>query len=136
MTGVSFHLQLVWSTTVLTCSGSATDADGGTPSFTYAWNVVGNTTVLSTTDTSALRPRLFSPDEVRCVVTATDAEGDADQADATVDVENRAPVISAIVISPATGVKTKTALTCTVTASDADGTTTSVSTTTTGSEPF
>ena len=74
---------------------------------------MGDTTVLSTTDTLTLTSALVQPgDEVRCVVTATDAEGDTDQADATVDVENRAPVISAIIISPATGVTTKTALTC------------------------
>ena len=76
---------------------------------------------LSTTNTVTLNFRVQPDDVVVCTASATDSCGDIGSNSATVTVENTAPVVSTVVITPASAVKTNTTLTCAATASDADG---------------
>ena len=112
----------VTATTTLTCTGTAYDPDGGTPTLSYAWTDVASGASMGTGDTLALDPATSAPgDTVQCTVTATDGVGGSDTGTATVDVENSAPTVDSVSINPPSGVTTSTTLTCAATASDVDG---------------
>ena len=118
----------------LTCSGAATDADGGTPSLSYQWakqaGGTGTPTNISsaTTNTLTLSPTVVQPgDNILCRITATDADGGSAQGTDVVTVDNSDPVVTDVQIRPDTNVTTSTTLTCTATATDPDGGTPSLS---------
>ena len=96
----------------LTCSASSTDADGGSPTLSYAWST--GATGASVTLTSAEDPG----DTVTCTATASDTDTDTDSASVTIG--NTAPVVSSVTLSPS-AVATNDTLTATVVSSDADG---------------
>jgi hypothetical protein len=79
----------------LTCSASATDADGGTPSISYAWQdgSTRSTYTISTTDDPG--------DTLTCTATADDGDGGTDSDFATATVINTPPTDPGrITISP------------------------------------
>ena len=84
--------------------------------------------MVATTDTLTLAPSVVDPgDNIVCRVTATDADGGTDQGTDVVSIENSAPVVTDVQITPDTSVTTSTTLTCTATATDPDGGTPSLS---------
>ncbi len=116
----------VTTSETLTCSASATDADGDTPSISYAWSSGGSS--LGSDASLDLSPGTSAPgDSITCTATATDDEGATDSASASVTVDNSAPVVDNIAISPSTGVTTSETLTCSASASDDDGDSTTIS---------
>ena len=104
----------------VTCSASATDADGGTPTLSYAWS--SGDTGPSMIITSAGDPG----DAITCTVTATDEDGGEGTGTGTVTIDNTAPEVDAVSISPDPAYNDDT-LVCTATASDADGDTPTLS---------
>jgi hypothetical protein len=97
----------------LTCTpGSASDADGDTVTFVYAWFVNGGQVTGETTDT--LTGASFAHgDSVYCTITPKDSgtAGTPAQSNA-ITIQDSAPTLSAVVLSPASPVKAST-LTCT-----------------------
>lgn len=111
----------------LTCSpGSATDADGDTVTYTYAWKV--NSVLVSGTS-STLTSGFGSGDSVFCEVTPFDGyDYGSAVASNVVSVGNTPPTITGASLSPTTAYETST-LTCAPGAtSDTDGDPVTVST--------
>ena len=109
----------VTTSSILSCSGVATDPDGGAITLSYIWTN-GNTTIGSTQSIS-LSPTTVQPtDVVACTITATDTTGEQATSSASVMVENTPPILGPVSISPATGVDTASSLTCSAANSDAD----------------
>ena len=112
----------VKTNTRLTCTATASDDDGGTPSIVYAWKNVTSSTALGTTSTLLLTNTTASPDdEIECSVTASDIHGGSATSSVRVTVENSAPVITDVTVTPDTGVTTDSVLSCSATATDIDG---------------
>ena len=104
----------------LTCSPSATDADGDTVSFTYAWTVSSST--ISPTSSTLSSAYFDRGDTVSCIATPSDGtDTGTAQSSNTISVDNSAPSISAVSITPTSPAITDT-LTCTYSGfSDPDG---------------
>ena len=104
----------------LTCTGTATDPDGESPTVTYEWfngsNSLGNSNPLLLNSTI-----VSSGDVVDCMATATDAMGGTNTATASHTVTNTAPVINSVTVTPDPATAEQDDLTCTVSASDSDG---------------
>jgi hypothetical protein len=101
----------------LSCSATATDADGDTVSFSYAWTV--GATTLGTAST--LSSGFSKGDTVVCTVTPTDGTDSGTSGSASATVDNTAPVLSSVSLTPTTATEGDT-LSCTPgSASDADG---------------
>jgi hypothetical protein len=111
----------------LSCTGSATDADADSPSLTFNWTVDGApVTATSTSATLSTLAGVFAAGQlVACTVTADDGKGGSDTDSASVVIENTAPIVSGVTLSPST-VYTNDTLTATATTSDDDGDTLSV----------
>lgn len=109
----------VTASSVLTCTASATDADGTVPSIAYAWDIegfsVGEGTGLDLGPAAAV-----SGEVVSCTATASDDDGGTGSATASVVVGNTAPEITGVDLSP-NPARTDDTLTATTAASDADG---------------
>ena len=109
----------VVSASLLTCSGSASDADGDTPTLSYAWSNSNGTVYGSMGNTLQLTPSTVSPaDVVTCMLTATDAAGETATSSASVTVDNTLPTLTAQI--SATDTSNTGELTCSATASDLD----------------
>ena len=108
----------VTTSTELTCSATGSDPDGGTPSFTYAWT--DGSTSIGTGSSITLTSGLAQPtDTVTCTATADDGDGGTATGSASVTVENTAPTVDSVSISPSSAIVGDT-VTCSATASDAD----------------
>ncbi|MEC7987369.1 MAG: hypothetical protein VX278_19530, partial [Myxococcota bacterium] len=126
----SVEIDLVSPTAVdtLTCSASANDIDGDTPTFAFSWSNLTTGDVYSSTSTSTASATLdlsstsVSPsDEVECVVEVSDTDGGTATDIATVVIENTGPMFDVEAsIDPSSGVVTGTELTCSASASDLD----------------
>ena len=104
--------------TISATLGAASDADGDRISFKYAWKVNGSTVSTATTLTSA---DFDKGDTVELVVTPTDGVDDGTPVSSgTVTVQNTAPVISTVTLSP-TSPQTADTVSAAVSATDADG---------------
>ena len=101
----------------LTCSYSATDADGDPISVSYQWSMGGNT-LSSTTDT--LSAPFQQGDVFTCTVTPFDGFDYGIPVDATATINNTPPVVTSLTVTPAT-VLTDDVLTATGSGTDADG---------------
>ncbi len=110
----------VTTNTNLLCSGTASDPDDETPTLAFAWDADG--TSLGTGTLLSLDPSLVSPGAtVTCTATATDASGDTGSSSTSVTVDNSAPSISSVTITPSDPSATDT-LTCSHSGfSDPDG---------------
>ena len=60
-------------------------------------------------------------DMVLCTASVTDGYGGSDSDSASVTIDNTAPVVDSVSISPSTGIDSTTPVTCSYTASDVDG---------------
>jgi len=106
---------------LLTCAGSATDAEGGSPTLSYAWTDGGSGAALGSTASLDLSTFAMAVgDEVVCTATATDSDGATNTDFARLTLSNRAPNVS-VALSPLTGVRTNDTVTATATATDDDG---------------
>ena len=85
------------STTLLTCSYTASDVDGDAVTASYSWvNLSTNTTYPSTASTLQLTPTNSEPSNIiECSVTVTDSNGGSDNDSASVTVENTLPYFTA-----------------------------------------
>ncbi len=115
----------VSATTALTCTASTSDDDGDTPTLGYAWDIdgsevgTGDTLDLSTTGAVA-------GETVTCTATATDDYGDTGVGTDSVLIENTAPEIDSISLTP-DEVYTNDTITAVVTTTDAEDDDVSVS---------
>jgi hypothetical protein len=110
----------------ISCAAVATDADGGTPSTTYVWKN-GGTTIGSGASITLSLATVTKGDTVVCVATVDDGDGGSDSGNDSVSVENSAPVVSSVTLSPDPGFEGST-MTCSATPStDTDGDTISYS---------
>ncbi|MEC7987092.1 MAG: glycine-rich protein [Myxococcota bacterium] len=107
----------VYNDVVLTCSATASDADE-TIAVTYEWMVGADTYTGSSPDLASTS--VMPNDGITCSASANDSHGGTASASATVSVENRDPVVSAVGISPA-AIYTNSSLSCSATISDDDG---------------
>jgi len=111
----------VMTGTELECSATASDVDDETPTLDYAWTVDGVTqrTTAETLELTSVNSDVG--DDVVCTVTAEDGYGGVGADSASVTIENTAPTVDVVVITPNSGVTSGATLTCAATASDADG---------------
>jgi len=105
---------------LLTCTGTATDAEGLSPTLTYAWTDGSGTALGSSAALDMSAFALSVGDELECTVTATDTDGASDTDSARLTLSNRAPTVS-VALSPLSGLRTNDTLSALATASDADG---------------
>jgi hypothetical protein len=118
----------VSTNSVLTCTVSASDADGGMLSFSFTFTNQTTNTVYSTTTGTSIQETLdlsstsvASGDVIECSVTATDTDGGSVTNSTSVVVVNDIPTFSsAASISPNTGVYTGTTLLCSASATDTE----------------
>lgn len=104
----------------LTCSGTASEPDGDGTSASYVWE--NNTTgaPLGTGGSLALDPsQVHVSDVITCTYSVTDDSGATASQAASVTLQNTAPFISAVDITPETPINSDT-LSCSVTAEDPD----------------
>ena len=109
--------SMVYTDSTVTCSAIATDADQ-TITPTYAWSINGVLASGMTVDLSNYSVSVG--DVVECVVTAIDAQGASITSSVQEVIDNRAPVIGAVQITPTAPTLTDT-LDCVVTATDLEG---------------
>ena len=96
---------------LLTCSFDASDADGEELAVSYSWT--NNGTEVGTESTLQLNPTDFtSADTVACTVTVEDNFGGIASETVQVVIDNTAPVIGSVTITPEMAYSTDT-LTCT-----------------------
>ncbi len=108
----------VMTDSVLACSATATDADGEGVTSSYEWTV--GMTVLGSSDTLNLTNSMVQPgDSVHCSATVNDGYGGTDIGSAQVTVENSAPVLSSVSITPDPAYNDDV-LSCVETATDID----------------
>ena len=89
----------VTTSETLSCTATASDADGGTPTLSYAWT--NGASSLGTGSSVTLTTSTSSPgDSITCTATATDADGGTASDSASVTVDNSAPSITSVSISP------------------------------------
>ncbi len=103
----------------VTCTPSATDADGDSITYAYAWTVDGS--AVSVTGNTLDGADFDHGDVVVCAVTPTaDSVSGAALASSGLTIVNSPPVLGSVTVGPALATATDT-LTCTPTGSDADG---------------
>ena len=109
----------VYNDDILTCSVTVTDPDESlTPD--YEWMVGGNSVGTSSSlDLSSVGA--MPTDTVTCAVSVTDSDGAAASDSINISLDNRAPVLSGIQITPNTGVTTTSSLSCSASVTDNDG---------------
>ena len=113
----------VEANTLLTCTGSASDVDGDTPTITYEW--MNNAGVsLGTEATLQLDPSIVTVgEEVSCYITAVDANGGSKMDSTVVLVDNTIPTVQSDASITSSSAFTGTSLTCTASFEDLnDGT--------------
>jgi formylglycine-generating enzyme required for sulfatase activity len=104
---------------VLTCSAIGANIGGQTLSYSYSWVIDGASYSGAIQDLSAIT---VQPDTVvECTVMVSDTNGGTTQDSTTLTLDNRAPLVNSVSISPNTGVLSNTELTCLATVSDPDG---------------
>ena len=110
----------LYNDSIYTCTATVIDPDE-TPVLSYQWALEGNP-VGSNVNSLDLNGTGAMPDDLlSCTVTATDSDFATGVGSTSITLDNRAPVLSNLVIDPATGVTTSMALTCSVDVTDADG---------------
>ena len=108
----------VSATMTLTCTATADDADGDVPTVTYGWDIegfdAGTGDALDLSTTGAV-----SGETVTCTATATDATDATDTGTDSVLIENTAPEVDSVTLSP-DPVYTNDTITATATTTDAE----------------
>ena len=99
-----------------TCTYTYSDADNNSDNSTIQWTINGNPSSTTPTLTAAI----YGGDTLSCVVTPNDGVGGVGTAQsASVTVQNTAPSVSNVVITPAAP-KVTSSLTCSYTYADID----------------
>ena len=106
-----------YTDSVLTCTSSASDADE-VVNPTYSWDVNGATITGATIDLTNYATSVG--DTISCTATVTDSYGGSATDSNSVLVENRAPTLSGVSISPSSP-NSNSVLTCTSVSMDPDG---------------
>ena len=102
----------------LTCTATVVDPDEA-PVLSYSWTNA-NGDIVSTSSTLHLIPSMAQGGDIfSCTVLATDSDGAMDSSSSTISIQNTAPVIQSVIITPSQPVNDDT-VTCSVAASDAD----------------
>ena len=114
---VSSNGNGVYNDSVLTCASVALDVDEPVAPV-YTWDVNGSTVLGDTIDLGSYA--VGAGDSVSCIVTVTDSNGGVAAAQTIEQVDNRAPSISSVSISPSAPTS-QAVLTCEATTADADG---------------
>jgi hypothetical protein len=104
--------------TVLTCAASASDVDGSNPVVTYRWTNAG--VPIGTDATYTVAASDDPGDALTCTATADDGEGGTTAAAASATVQNTAPVVASVVLTPS-GPRTNDVVTATASGSDING---------------
>ena len=112
----------------LTCSASASDIDGDTPSLSFSWENMTTGSPYSSTSTGNGFASLDlsglsvnTGEIISCTATAADADGLTVSQTQSVEVINSSPVFdTAASIDPSTGIYMGTTLTCSAVVSDSD----------------
>ena len=94
VSGVSISPSVVYNDTVLTCTGTATDADEAVTA-SIEWFVAGQSVGTGSSidlETTAAMPG----DVVDCVMSVSDSNGGSDSMTESATVQNRAPVVSSV----------------------------------------
>ena len=85
----------------LTCAIVTSDADGGTPTESFAWSNASTGVSLGSGATLTLSSALASrTDEIQCTGTSTDSTGEQATATASLILTNRVPVAPTVSVSP------------------------------------
>ncbi|HNC95552.1 MAG TPA: hypothetical protein PKW90_05475, partial [Myxococcota bacterium] len=103
----------------LSCSARSSDADAESVTLVYTW-YNGSTAVGTGTSYIVAAADVDPGDTLSCVVTGTDPRGGTGTGQASLTIDNIAPVISSVTMSASTG-KVGDTLTCSVNATDGDG---------------
>ena len=116
-------------TDVVTCSASASDLNGDTPTVAFAFTnqtsgsvyvATSSTSTTATLDLSTIQ--IASNDVLECSIVASDLQGATTTDSTVVTVINSAPTFTqSATITPASGIVTDTQLTCSASAVDPDG---------------
>ncbi|MEC7987594.1 MAG: Ig-like domain-containing protein, partial [Myxococcota bacterium] len=106
--------------TELTCAATADDLDDGALAIDYEWSV-GSTSLATGDSYTVSASDIGVGDEITCSATASDSDGESIVSSNSVTVENTAPVLSGLSISPSTAYNDET-LTCSATVTDPDET--------------
>ena len=122
MTSVSVTPNAPTVSSTLTCTPSATDADGDTVTYSYAWTIGGTTVGTSST----LASGFSRGDTVVCTVTPSDGTDTGTSLADSELIENSAPTVSTVTLAPSAPRYANT-LTLSYSSSDADGDSVSVS---------
>ena len=108
----------VHNTDTIVCSAIASDDDETvTPS--YAWTIGSNSYQTSSVDLASIAA--LPNQTATCTVTVTDSNGGSAVLAQSTTIENRAPSISVVSITPNTAVNINSVLTCSGLSSDPDG---------------
>jgi len=119
--GTTITPSTAYNDSALACTATTSDADGDTPTLTYAWRNVTTAADLGAGATRILTSAEASPgDQIKCAVVATDAEGATATANGSTTLDNRAPVIASVPLSPAV-VMTDDVLSVTAVVTEPDG---------------
>ena len=111
----------VSTTSTINCSGVAQDTDGTLPTLSYSWENLSTGTTIGSAPSITLNTTISSPtDIIACTITATDADGETETSTASISLENSAPSINSLSITPNTPTSYEQ-VTCQVNWSDADG---------------
>lgn len=114
ISGPSLSASTVQVGDTLTCTATGTDADGDSLSVTYAWS--DGSTGATYTVTASDDPG----DALTCTATVDDGDGGTDSGSALAIVQNSAPTVASVSISPNPANNDDT-LTCAGVATDPDG---------------
>ena len=119
VSNVSIDVLSPTTNDTVTCSANASDPDNESVVVDYLWQVGGST--LATGVSVDLSTVSISPTDVlACVVSAEDALGESTSDSVAVTVQNSAPVLTDVALTPVSPTAVDT-LTCTATGSDPDG---------------
>jgi len=121
LSGATLTPTSAYEDSTLTCTpGTASDLDGDTVSFSYAWYV--NAILISPTSSTLTGTDFAKSDDVYCLVTPNDGTADgASVRSSTIVIENSVPGVASASLTPTTADESST-LSCTGGAtSDADG---------------
>ena len=107
----------VYNDSILTCTATVSDPDE-TVSPSYEWSVAGSTYSSNPLDLATTNA---SPnDTITCTVTALDSDGATISDSASVNIENRVPTLSSVIISPSI-IYSNSAVSCGYSENDLDG---------------
>ena len=107
-----------YNDSTLTCLATGTDVDGPV-TVSYSWMINGISYSGASQD---LSNTTIQPNElVECIATVSDANGGSTSSSTTITIENRAPSVYSVTISPNLSAVANSALTCSATVGDPDG---------------